>query len=651
MVLPAGTTIAGYRIEEKLGAGGMGTVYRVAHRSLPRRDALKVLSAELSHDEQFRARFIREADLAATLDHPNIVTVYDRGETDDGQLWIAMQYIHGTDADREQLAGHMTPQRAVHVLTEVAAALDYAHGRGIIHRDVKPANFLLAAESDRVLLADFGIARSLNEAGGLTQAGTVMASVAFAAPETLAGDPSAVGPRADIYSLGCSLFRLLTGQAPFSGAATGGGLAGMAAAHLLQAPPRITDRAPHLPEAVNDVFARVMAKNPADRYGSAGAFAAAVAAALDVPAVPRSGAPGGHVPNPSVSAPSTTYPDGWFSGPQPGPTEPSSLPAAKSRTRRRWLRLTLLVTIAAVVAATGALWWWPNRAPEAVYQPQTFDTAHGSITLNSAPANVAVLGPGDADAAFALGAHPSVAVAVGGTLPGWLQEKDTTGTHVLGYLDTAAVAAAHPDVIVASGAIDDATYTKLAAIAPTITQPKTVSAQEWTWREQLKWVGRVLGKQKSADELIAQTDSQLADIRNTNTDSFKNKSATAITLTDFGIGQVLTPSNAADYLTGLGFVYNQDLKRGPNDTSAVRPLANREKLYLIETDLLIVIRSDKAAGGGGFMGLPKQLAAYHGTLVVVDDPNTLAALEDPGGALATQFLNDNLAPELAAALQ
>ena len=651
MALPPGTTIAGYRIEEKLGAGGMGTVYRAAHRSLPRHDALKILSAELSHDDQFRSRFIREADLAATLDHPNIVTVYDRGETDDGQLWIAMQYVQGTDADREQTAGHMAPQRAVHILTEVAAALDYAHGRGIIHRDIKPANFLLAAESDRVLLADFGIARALNETGGLTQAGTVLASVAFAAPETLAGDPHAVGPRADIYSLGCSLFRLLCGQAPFSGAASGGGLAGMAAAHLLQPPPLITDRAPHLPEALNPVMARVMAKDPADRYSSAGEFAAAVATALDVPTRSTSGlsAPARQVPDPPTTE-ASTYPDGWFSGPQPAPGGPET-PAPDARSRRRWLRPALLMTIVAVVAAAGVFWWWPDRTPQATYRPQTFDTTHGSITLTSAPSTVAVVGPGDADAALALGAHPAVVVAAGGKLPAWLQAKDTSGTQVLGFLDTAAVAAAHPDVIVASGAIDDATYTKLAAIAPTITEPKAVSPEEWTWSEQLKWVGRILGKQQSADELIALTDSQLADIRNANTGAFKNKSATAITLTDFGIGQVLTPSNTADYLTALGFVYNQDLKRGANDASGLRPLANPEKLYQIESDVLIVIRSDKAAGGGGFSGLPKQLVAYHGTIVVADDPNIIAALDDPGGVLSTQYLNENLAPELAAAVQ
>ncbi len=215
MALSAGTVISGYRIEAVLGSGGMGTVYRAAHPSLPRSDALKVLSTELSATPDFRTRFIREADLAATLDHPNIVTVYNRGETDEGQLWIAMQYVQGSDADKEVTGRGMDPARAAHIIGEVAKALDYAHRRKLLHRDVKPANFLLAPNDERVLLADFGIARAVDDATGLTATGVVMASVAYAAPESMAGLP--VDHRADIYSLGCSLYRMLTGTMPFAG--------------------------------------------------------------------------------------------------------------------------------------------------------------------------------------------------------------------------------------------------------------------------------------------------------------------------------------------------------------------------------------------------------------------------------------------------
>ena len=214
MALDVGSVVGGYRIEAVLGRGGMGTVFRAAHPTLPRSDALKVLSSDLTADSHFRERFLREADLAATLDHPHIVSVYNRGETPDGHLWIAMQYVAGSDAYHELKAGRMTPARALRITAAVADALDYAHQHGLLHRDVKPANFLLAANDQRIFLADFGIAKRNDDAAGLTQTGMVLASIAYAAPETLIGE--AADHRADIYALGCSLYTMLTGQTPFA---------------------------------------------------------------------------------------------------------------------------------------------------------------------------------------------------------------------------------------------------------------------------------------------------------------------------------------------------------------------------------------------------------------------------------------------------
>jgi serine/threonine-protein kinase len=274
--LPVDSIFAGYRIERVLGSGGMGSVYLARNPDLPRSEAMKVLSVELSRDPAFRARFVREADLAASLDHPNIVSVHQRGEFD-GKLWIAMQYVAGTDAEAAVRAGTMNPPRALRIITEVGKALDYAHHRGVVHRDIKPANFLLSQSvggDERVLLADFGIARALGDAG-LTSTGTVMATLAYAAPEVLAGHPS--DGRADLYSLGCSLYHLLTGKSPYFQA---DGAAAVMAAHLTKPPPRVTEVAPWLPPQLDWVIAKAMAKDPGQRFSTARDLADAARHAL-----------------------------------------------------------------------------------------------------------------------------------------------------------------------------------------------------------------------------------------------------------------------------------------------------------------------------------------------------------------------------------
>lgn len=315
MALSPGMMVAGYTIEAVLGAGGMGTVYKARNPALPRSDALKVLSETLSQDDHFRARFLREADLAATLDHPNIVTVYTRGETEDGQLWIAMQYVDGSDAEKETRAHRMTPLRAVHIVAEVAKALDYAHRRQLLHRDVKPANFLLGPDDERIFLADFGIARALDDATNLTATGMVVATIAYAAPESLSG--YTVDGRADIYSLGCSLFDLLTQRSPFGNS---GGMAATMAAHLNDPPPRATDLVPALPPAIDDVIARAMAKNPDDRYQTARDFAAAAERAIDEETVALRPAPTRQAPR-------------WPDPPRPAPPRPSPPTGPRPYTR------------------------------------------------------------------------------------------------------------------------------------------------------------------------------------------------------------------------------------------------------------------------------------------------------------------------------
>ncbi|MRH89058.1 protein kinase [Nocardia sp. SYP-A9097] len=271
----------------------MGSVYLARHPRLPRQIALKVLSETSSSDDEFRARFLREAELAARLAHPNVVAILDRGMQDES-LWIAMQYVQGSDsADllREYPLG-LPPERAVHIVTEAARGLDAAHAAGLLHRDVKPANILVSPEPDgpdRVLVTDFGIARAIGDSTELTMAGEVLATVAYAAPEQLRGET--LDHRVDIYALGATLYQLLTGSTPFPYMSA----AAVMQAHLVEPPPLPSVVNPALPQYLDRVIARAMAKEPDQRYRDCGELAEAAAAALrgeevaDVPPVRERG--------------------------------------------------------------------------------------------------------------------------------------------------------------------------------------------------------------------------------------------------------------------------------------------------------------------------------------------------------------------------
>lgn len=283
-----GSELAGYRIERVLAAGGMGTVYLAHDPVLPRFDALKVLSTELSKDPSLRERFTRESDTGAALHHPNIVSIYSRGEAEDGQLWIAMQYVAGTDAEAALAAGAMTPARGLRIVREVAKALDYAHRLNVVHHDVKPSNILLAndidSDDEHVLLSDFGISRVIGQADTTGDAPLTL-SLAYAAPEAIAG--SAIDGSADIYSLGCTLFRLLTNKHVFSQA---DGTSALVEAHLRQVPPRISDFLSGSSPQLDSVIAKALAKDPDQRFNSAREFAAAATDALHH-ALPYGGTP------------------------------------------------------------------------------------------------------------------------------------------------------------------------------------------------------------------------------------------------------------------------------------------------------------------------------------------------------------------------
>jgi len=372
--LPVGSIFAGYRIERLLGVGGMGSVYLARHPSLPRSEAIKVLSVELSRDPAFRSRFVREADIAASLDHPNIVSVHQRGEFD-GKLWIAMQYVQGTDADAVVQAGAMDPARAVHIITEVGKALDYAHPRGVVHRDIKPANFLISPSGggdERVLLADFGIARARGDAG-LTATGVVVATLAYVAPEVLAGSQS--DGRSDLYSLGGALYHLLTGKSPYFHA---DGSAAVMAAHLNQPPPSATRVAPWLPPHIDLVIARAMAKDPAQRFASARELAEAAAHAL----FGNRMAPHQPTRQPSPpTAPWSTSPALSHHHPQPAP--PTVVPWAAHRRRSRRWPLAIGAVVLLIVVATGIAAVWLSGAGGDDGQARSNTTTHPAVDLST----------------------------------------------------------------------------------------------------------------------------------------------------------------------------------------------------------------------------------------------------------------------------
>jgi serine/threonine-protein kinase len=279
MPLADGATFAGYTILRMLGSGGMGEVYLAQHPRLPRRDALKVLPASVSADDEYRQRFNREADIAATLWHPHIVGVHDRGEFE-GQIWISMDYVDGTDAAqllRERHPNGMPNGEVADIVTAVAEALDYAHERDLLHRDVKPANVLLAhpeSGDQRILLADFGIARWVNDISGLTATNMTVGTVLYAAPEQLMG--AQLDGRADQYALAATAFHLLTGVPPFQNSNP----AVVISQHLSASPPAIGDRRPEL-SALNPVLAKALSKDPKDRYERCADFARALTHRLD----------------------------------------------------------------------------------------------------------------------------------------------------------------------------------------------------------------------------------------------------------------------------------------------------------------------------------------------------------------------------------
>ena len=277
--------LAGCKIEAVAGRGGMGVVFRASQRRPERSVALKVIAPELADDPRFAARFQRESAIAAQLEHPNVIPVYAAGD-EDGTLFLAMRFVDGTDL-RTVIAeaGQLAPYRAAMIVDQVGQALDAAHSQGLVHRDVKPANILIATGGARehVYLTDFGVTRRAESTTGVTLTGTgaFVGTVDYAAPEAARGER--VDARSDVYALGCVLFHAITGSVPYPAANQ---LATLFA-HATKEPPKLRDRAFDVPVAFEAVIARAMAKSPADRYPSAGDLGLAAMAAATGEAVSR----------------------------------------------------------------------------------------------------------------------------------------------------------------------------------------------------------------------------------------------------------------------------------------------------------------------------------------------------------------------------
>ena len=261
-----GTELLGYRVEELVGRGGMSVVYRATDLRLKRQVALKLLSPDLARDEGFRRRFLAESEIAASLEHPHILPVHSAGEANE-RLYIAMRYVEEGDLKRLlRREAPLTPERSLELLGEVADALDAAHERGLVHRDVKPSNILVSVQAgkEHPYLAEFGLTLHTSERGTGDATAQIVGTVDYIAPEQIAGD--AVDARADVYALGCVLYECLTGEVPFP---RDSDLAALWA-HMRTDPPRVSERRPELPEAIDAVVAKALAKDPEKRHGSCG---------------------------------------------------------------------------------------------------------------------------------------------------------------------------------------------------------------------------------------------------------------------------------------------------------------------------------------------------------------------------------------------
>jgi serine/threonine-protein kinase len=499
--MDTGAVLGGYRIDGVAGQGGMGVVYRATQLGLGRAVALKVIAAELADNVDFRNRFKSEAQLAASIDHPNVVPIFETGEAE-GVLYLAMRYVEGTDMRAQvESAGGLDAERAVRIVWQVAGALDAAHRRGLVHRDVKPPNVLIANEGEEhAYLTDFGLTKHAAAAAsaGFTRTGHFVGTPDFAAPEQIRGEHA--DARADVYALGAVLFHALTGRVPFPRDSE---LAKMYA-HLNDPAPAASPLAPATPVGLDVVIGTAMAKDPDERYASAGDLARAAWAALQGDVAPQamgSVATGEAAQAPSrvadTPAPRTPPPSSAAAAtppPPPPPSEPGnkqpSGPAGWPRGRRIALLVALpcILLLAVGIAAAGALGLFEGEESQAE-GPQVTVTPNETPDSPAQVVNTIPVGDGP-DGIAADGKRIFVSHAKDGTL----LEIDADRDEVVG---DPVPAGNNPDQIAAGKGtlwVVDASGDQLQrmatepALQPTATIPIGKDAQGISLGAQLAWV-------------------------------------------------------------------------------------------------------------------------------------------------------------------
>lgn len=671
-----GEVIAGYVVESILGTGGMGTVYRVRHRTLPRSVALKVLQSQFSADPSVRARFDREADIVAGLKHSHIVDVYDRGESD-GHLWIAMELVEGGNvAQIVEREGPLSLDRAVSVVEQVADALDYAHQHGILHRDVKPANFLVdrGRRGEQIKLADFGIGAAQTEVGQHTQAGTVVGTLAYTAPEALLGNP--IDHRSDIYSLACAAVVLLTGAPPFNTTISGQ----LMLAHISQNPPSVRVKRPDLSPEIDYVLGRAMAKNPAERYNSAGEFADALSAAARrmsgaAGMVPPQGGPGanwqGTPSNPALatgfnsspgtvtgfpgpqgvppgSVPPGTVPGMAFHG---GPSSPGmSAPPVAPKSRRKLIAGVSAAVVVLLVAAIGGFALLgggdaSNQPALDAWSSRTVTDVNGDTKIDQRPSRIVALGPGDAEIVSALGFK----VVAGGNgpkseLPSWvpaLGSVPTAGTST--NPDKSVIENAKPDLIIDTDPAGAASAKDLKSIANSIAV-KPSGSKGWSWQEQMDFIAEALGAKGRATEVRKKFEQRVTELRAAHPDFTGKK----IDLVHYDGQATLLATNATSPFQLLGLLGFAMQVPSKGSGSAWLTLGSSELYSAVSTssvDRAVVARTDPNSGNGGYDGLPSSLT-YGAPIVIIDKSSGVDALLY-GGPLAIDTVADEVIPAIA----